>query len=501
MISARLLRIAAPALAPSIAKLINLSLSTGKFLQRWKSAKVLPLFKGGDAHEPSNYRPISVLPFLSKIIERHLHDSLYAYLVDNNLIYSRQSGFRKRCSTETALIKIIDDLFFNLDKDLVTGMLLVDYRKAFDMVDHELLLKKLAVYGIQNQELKWCRSYLSARMQAVYLDGKQSSETLVQHGVPQGSILGPLLFIIFINDLPLYVSSKIDLYADDTTAMASADFRNILELENSLNKSAREIHQWASSNKLPLNEDKTKVLMITGKRLASKISYYPNITLDADTPLSTVESATLLGLDLDCKLSFSNHIEKLCKNISSRIAVLRKIRGFVPLRQRIQYYNSVIRPIMSYGSVIWSNCDKELLNRVFKLQKRAARVILYADRLAPSVELFNKLSWIPFYEQCKIDKCSILYKRVNGYLPGYLNDHILINSNVHSRSTRYANVNAICPKYKRETEGGKTFTVSSIKLWNKLPIDIRKADSVTLFKKIMWRNIFKDQQLLHHFNI
>ena len=120
------------------------------------------------------------------------------------------------------------------------------------------------------------------------------------------------------------------------------------------------------------------------------------------------------------------------------------------------------------------------------------------------MELFNKLSWIPFYEQCNIDKCSILYKRVNGYLSGYLNDHILHilnNSNVHSRSTRYANVNAICSKYKRETEGCKTFTVSSIKLWDNLPIDIRKADSVTLFKKVMWRNIFKDQQLLHHFNI
>ena len=146
----------------------------------------------------------------------------------------------------------------------------------------------------------------------------------------------------------------------------------------------------------------------------------------------------------------------------------------------------IIRPVLTYVSVIWSLCEKELLNGVLKLQKRAARVILYADRQASSVVLFNKLHWIPLYEQCNIDKCSILYKRVHGSLPNYLDDHLVINQKRHSRNTRYANFNAICPKYKRETEGGRTFAVSASRLWNNVPLSTRKVDSVACFKHNMW---------------
>ena len=171
---------------------------------------------------------------LSKIIERHVHDSLYLFLNENKLIYTRQSGFRRCHSTESALIKIIDELLFNLDNDKVSDMVLIDYRKAFDMVDHDLLITKLKAYGIVNQELKWCYSYLSNRKQTVRLGGKMSSEVFMKHGVPQGSILGPLLFIIFINDLPIHVTSQLDLYADDTTITDSADFRNLSDLERHL---------------------------------------------------------------------------------------------------------------------------------------------------------------------------------------------------------------------------------------------------------------------------
>ena len=403
------------------------------------------LFKSGARYDPCNYRPISVLPGLSKVMERHMHNCLYTFLNEHNLVYSRQSGFRKQHSTETALIKIIDDLLFSLDNDKVSGMLLVDYRKAFDMVDHELLLKKLEAYGIVNQELRWCRSYLSSRKQAVYLGGAEPCECLVKHGVPQGSILGPLFFILFINDLPLHVSSQIDLYADDTTITTSSDFRNISQLELSLNTSVSEIQLWANANKLPLNKEKTKVLMITGKRLAPKLHNLPNVTTDGVKTLKIVNSATLLGLEIDNMLSFNLHVEMICKRLSSRIAVLRKIRVFLPLSQHLLYYNAIIYPVLSYVNVIWSSCDKDILSRVLQLQKRAARVILYADRQASSVALFHKLHWIPFYEQCIIDKCSILYKRIHGSLPSYLDDHLVINHKRHSRNTRYTNFNAICP--------------------------------------------------------
>ena len=291
---------------------------------RFSAANVTPLFKQGAASDPSNYRPISVLPVVSKVIERHMHNTLYAFLMDNNLLDSRQSGFRRMYSTETALIKLVDELLFGLDNNHVCGMVLVDYRKAFDMVDHKLLLRKLELYGIANRELAWCHSYLLDRKQVVRVNGSESSEALMLHGVPQGSILGPLFFILSVNDLPLYTSS-------------------------SLNKSVSEIQLWASANKLPLNEDKTKVLTITGKRCVANINGSDIDVFLNGKQLSNVDCATLLGVEIDSKLSFDEHIEKVCKKLASRIAILRKIRACLPLKQRLQFYNSIIRPFMSYA--------------------------------------------------------------------------------------------------------------------------------------------------------
>ena len=192
---------------------------------------------------------------------------------------------------------------------------------------------------------------------------------------------------------------------------------------------------------------------------------------------------------------------KYAKKLSQRIALLRKIRVYLPLNQRKQFYNAVIPPVINYVSVIWTACDKECLSKVLKLQKRAARVILFADRQAPSVELFNKLHWLPFYEKCKISKCSLIYKRIHDSLPTYLSEQIIVNNQVHSRNTRYSNSNLVCPRYNRETEGGRTFTVTSAKLWNSLSLELRSKDSLQCFRKHMWTNIFDDQQSLHHFNV
>lgn len=445
-----------------------------------------PLHKGGDLDDVSNFRPISVLPVLSKIIERHTHDALYGYLTDNNLIYPRQSGFRKRHSTETALIQIIDELLFNLDKNKISGLVLVDYSKAFDMVDHIILLDKLIAYGVDGSSLLWFKSYLSDRCQLVSLAGTKSDMATVRHGVPQGSILGPLLFILFINDLPLHVSSStIDLYADDTTITSFADCGNMLKLQDSLNSSVSEVVNWASANKLPLNEKKTKVLVVTGKRLMDKMDCVPEVSVK-DTQLTNVPSAKLLGLEIDHEVSFLLHVDNICKKLSQRIGILRKIRKSLPLKQRLTYYNSVIKPIIDYVNVIWTTCDKESLGRVLKLQKRAARVILNADLLAPSVTLFNRLKWLPFYEDAKITRCSIAYKRLRGDLPSYLTDSLRLNSNLHRRNTRYSNYNLVCPLYKRQTEGGRTFGVLTSKLWNSLPLNMRKHESLNSFKNALW---------------
>ena len=498
-LSARMLKSAAPIIAPSIAKLINYSFSKSVFPQRWKTAKVFPLFKGGDLDNVNNYRPISVLPVLSKVIERHVHDTLYSYLCDNNLIYPEQSGFRKRHSTETALIKVIDELLFNLDEDRVSGMILIDYCKAFDMVDHSILLQKLQLYGLDIKSLAWFRSYLDDSRQLVSMGDKESPTACVRHGVPQGSILGPLLFIAYINDLPLHVTcAEINLYTDDTTLTSATHYDNVDILQSSLTTAISEVNQWAMANKLPLNETKTKVLTITGKRLLTRTEHDLAVVVNGKQ-LENVQCAKLLELEIDQELTFIPHIDKLCKKLSQRIGILKKIRYCFPQKYRLLFYNAMLRPVMAYVNVVWSSCDKHCLNRVLKLQKRAARIILDADSQASSVKLFNKLKRIPFYAQAKIAKCCIMYKRLQGHVPAYLKTLLKLSSETHSRQTRYANFNVACPIVKRQKEGGRTFTVTACKLWNSLLLTTRKLCTLGSFKKSLWKIIFNNQQVLNHF--
>ena len=196
------------------------------------------------------------------------------------------------------------------------------------------------------------------------------------------------------------------MYADDTTLTSSTNYSYIGRLKGTLNSSIAEIVNWAASNKLPINEGKTKAMLISGKRLPSKTNEEMTLTIKG-TELELVPSAKLLGVEIDSELSFTSHVEKLCKTLSQRIGVLKTIRSCLPTKQRLLYYNTMIRSVLHYVSSIWTSCDKENLSRVFKLQKRATRVVSDANNQASSVKLFNRLKWLPFYERVKIVKCCV----------------------------------------------------------------------------------------------
>ena len=209
--------------------------------------------------------------------------------------------------------------------------------------------------------------------------------------------LDPLLFIAFINVLLLHVSSdQIDLYTDDTTLISAANFDSIGVLQRSLTTAISEVNQWATANKLPLNESKTKVLTITGKQLSTRINYDLAVVVNGKQ-LENVRCAKLLGLEIFHELTFIPHMEKLCKKLSQWIGILKRIKCCLPLKHQLIFYNTMIRPVIDYVNVVWKRCDNHYLNHVLKLQKRAARVILDADCQASSVKLFNKRNWIPFF--------------------------------------------------------------------------------------------------------
>ncbi|KAL9978815.1 hypothetical protein ACROYT_G016381 [Oculina patagonica] len=273
-ISAKLLKIAAPAIVPSLAKLLNHCLRTKTFPSAWKVARVTPVFKGnGNRNDKNNYRPISVLPVLSKLLEKHVCDHLCKFLNENGLLHSFQSGFRKRFSTETALIRLVDQILFDLDSDKVTGIVFVDYKKAFDLIDHQLLLTKLGAIGVGEDYLPLFTDYMNGRKQYVNIDGCHSSIRDITLGVPQGSILGPVLFLIFINDLPSALQDTVaDIYADDTTVSYSTDYRLApWAVSDSLQSDLNKLQKWSDNNKMILNEKKTKTMLATGT------SFYPQV--------------------------------------------------------------------------------------------------------------------------------------------------------------------------------------------------------------------------------
>ena len=461
-ISARLLKTAASAIAPSLSKLINICIAGGTFPSAWKEAKVTPIHKGNSKSDKNNYRPISVLPVLSKILERHLHGLLYNFLTENDLLYRLQSGFRKAHSTETALINLVDRLLLNMDKNCINGLVFADFQKAFDLVNHQVLLEKLQIYGLEENSMALMRSYLCQRKQRTVIGSSQSSSQYLKHGVPQGSVLAPLLFLVFINDLSEGISppTAVDIFADDTTLSTFSPYTDIEGTCNQLCKSIEELEIWSKNNHIKLNTNKTRAMYVTGKRLRNKLSddHQPKINSSTGDLLDTTTNHKLLGVYVDQDLSFQKHIDYICKKLSQRIGLLRSIKHYLPFTERVLFYNAIIKPIFMYGGSVWGSTSKDNIRRVFKLQKRAARVILDAKtKETRTVRLFEKLGWLPFYDELHVNKLCIIYKSLNGQCPEYLSDQITRVSDISKRSSRHGNITLRCPKYSRETEGGRTF--------------------------------------------
>ena len=271
MISARLLKSSANTITPSVTKLLNLSIRTGKFPKLWKCSKITALFKSGDRTNASNYRPISILPILSKILEKAVHSQLYQYLVTNNLLTRKQFGFRKGLSTVSALTSFADEVLLNMEQGKLCGAVFLDLTKAFDTVDHRILLRKFSEIGLCEKSLQWFRSYITDRKQRTCCGNELSDELPVTHGVPQGSILGPLIFVIYINDLPNVLDAcQASLYADDTVIYYYGSSSQ--ELTDKLNQDLLAVAKWLNEHKLTLNLDKTKCMLIGSNRKLEEIS-------------------------------------------------------------------------------------------------------------------------------------------------------------------------------------------------------------------------------------
>ena len=312
-------------IAHTLSFLFNQSTDQGIFPSNMKIASVCPIYKGeGTKEDPSNYRPISVLPIIARVFEKVIHNQLNARV--QNVIFKHQSGFRPNHSTESSTLKSTDRWLLNIDQGKYNIAVFIDLRKAFDTVNHEILLNKLEYYGVSDKELNWFKSYLDDRKQFTIVGGIRSKESKVLHGVPQGSCLGPLLFLVYINDLPHCLKNCASkLYADDTDISASGS--NLKYIEKLINEDLDNINKWLIAKKLSLNAIKTKYMIFA---TCQKLKNCMEVDLKFNgSSITRTDKKDYLGLTLDEGLKWDKHIDKLCKKLSSAIYSI-KLAKFLP---------------------------------------------------------------------------------------------------------------------------------------------------------------------------
>jgi len=388
----KLIKLASHILMYPLTDLFNLSLSSCELPAIWKCARITPIHKGGDVLDLNNYRPISIICSTAKVFEKLIYNQLSHFLSANNILSPFQSGFRSNHSTSTALLKFTNDVFSAADNGELTGAIFIDLTKAFDLVDHYLLLDKLYAIGLSKNAVLWFSSYLHNRKQCVILHGKKSNLLIQQRGVPQGSTLGPLLFSIYVNNLPsIFNNCCAQLYADDTVLYTSK--HDLPQIQACLQYDFKILQDWLLYNKLLLNKTKT-YLMIFGTR--QKLKSETNaciITCSDGTPLPQVDKFKYLGVWLDSKLSFKIHIGHILRKVNYGINALYRSRNCFTYSVRKKLASQLILPIFDYCDVVYHNSVKSDLSRLKTAYNRLCRFVLGCPFLTHHCTMYSALNW------------------------------------------------------------------------------------------------------------
>lgn len=433
-ISSKLLKNIKHEISFTLANIFNQCIKQSIFPELLKKTKVIPVYKDKEDFLFNNYRPISILSSLSKVFERVLYNQMFEYLSQLKVFHKSQYGFRKFHSTELATLELVDRITYAMDQNLLPINIYLDLSKAFDTLDHQILLHKLKYYGINCKAIELLESYLNNRSQQVQYNETISQSLMIKCGVPQGSILGPLMFIVYINDMT--EASKYFyplMYADDTTLCATLNSNYENTDKDRLNCELNEINMWLKLNKLTLNINKTKGMAFhTPQRHVS----VPELFID-NKKIEFVENFNFLGIIINKNLKWNNHIDMIAKKIAKTVGIMKKLKNTLPSWVLKNIYNALILSYLNYGVIIWGGKNN---SRLFKLQKKAVRAIAKSKYNAHTSPLFRNFGLLTIDDLCALHDMKFCYKFGNDLLPDYFSTNLFFrfpHNSLHSTRQQF----------------------------------------------------------------
>ena len=489
-----LLKECTSSLLPVITKIVNLSLSQGVMPSDLKKALILPLLKksGLDLEILKHFRPISNLTYISKLIERIVASQFLKYIITNDLNEVLQSSYTRFHGTETALIKVQNDVLEAIDGKKCVMLVLLDLSAAFDTIDHNILLSRLSSrYGVKGTALKWFESYLSDRIQAVTIDGVESDIHHLLYGVPQGSVLGPILFILYtspLGDLLRECGVCFHLYADDTQLYISFNISEADKAMEKMENCIEKVRIWMAENFLKLNEDKSEFLIFGSPHLLSKFKPTP-LTI-GDEEIDPVDSVRNIGAFMDNMLNMDNQISNICGGAWFHLRNIGKIRPFLTNSSTEKLIHAFVSSKLDMNNGLLYGISKDKIDRIQRVQNAAARLVTRIPKYEHITPVLKSLHWLPISQRISYKILLLTFKSLMGCAPSYLQDLIQISN--QSRSLRSNDQKLlVCPRSKSVRYGDRCFRAAAPKLWNTLPNHVRQSETVSQFKSQLKTHLFK----------
>ena len=489
-----LLKSCSGAIIPFITRIVNASVTECKFPDLFKSALITPLLKKPslDHQELSNYRPISNLTFISKVLERIILSQINAHLDQHELFEPYQSAYRSNHSTETALLRVQNDVLNAIDDGNMVILLMIDLSAAFDLVNHNILLSRLkSRFGIENAALTWIESYLRGRSQQCIIEGTASSPVEISRGVPQGSVLGPVLFSLFttpLGDIAIKHDMERHFYADDSQFYLRFKLNSLDHSLSKISDCVSDIRKWMAVNQLKLNDAKTELIVFGSKR---NLDQLPKLSLSiGDCQIIPSGVVRNLGSFFDSTMSMATHIGHLCQSSFYTFRTISRIRRYITDDAAKSLLQGLLISRLDYCNALLYGLPTRYIRRLQLLQNNAARVILRAKRRDHVTPLLRQLHWLPVERRIEFKLSCLVYKCLNGSGPKYLTDLLnLKTTSAHFlRSTDSLQLNV--PKSRTVTYGDRSFSVAGPTIWNSIPIAIRRAGSITSFKRGLKFHLF-----------